>query len=229
MRTGSNSDVLFVVPVLNEERVIADVIEAILAENFSVVVIDDGSIDRTAAIALQSGANVLQHPFNLGQGAALQTGFDWALKHSFKYVVTFDGDGQHCVQDALKMLELARKNNLDLVLGSRFMGSAVGMKLQRRLLLKVAVYLSNLINGLKLTDAHNGLRVIGDMALSNIRLKNNRMAHASEFVGFIRRHQFKYAEFPANLCYTRYSMQKGQNVFSIFGIIKELFLRHLAE
>ena len=87
-----------------------------------VVCIDDGSSDNSAELAQSAGARVVKHPLNLGQGAALQTGFDYVMSHpDATHVITFDADGQHLVADALEMLELAQRKRMSVVFGSRFL------------------------------------------------------------------------------------------------------------
>jgi len=109
-------DVTVVVPAYNEEAVVAGVVSGLCAEFGRVVVVDDGSSDATADLARAAGARVVRHPGNLGQGAALQTGFAYALTDpDMRFVITFDSDGQHRVEDALSLLEIARDSGVDVV------------------------------------------------------------------------------------------------------------------
>src|SRR5512145_3271021 len=132
-------EVYVVVPAYREADVISETVGT-LAECFPhIVVVDDGSPDATAERACQAGAVVLRHPFNLGQGAALQTGIAYALEEEARYVATFDADGQHAVADLETMLAVLVENRLDVVLGSRFLGQSEGLPRLRRLVLKAAV------------------------------------------------------------------------------------------
>ena len=117
-----NEEVWLVVPLFNEARVIGDVVRSAREVFPHVVCVDDGSTDGSEARALEAGAIVVRHPVNLGQGAALQTGFDYALSvPTMRWAVTFDADGQHQVQDVLTMLDKARAEDLEVVFGSRFL------------------------------------------------------------------------------------------------------------
>ena len=114
-----------VIPLYNEVGVVGGVIADLLEHFEHVVCVDDGSTDGSAAAARASGAKVLEHPFNLGQGAALQTGIEYALTQpGVEFIVTFDADGQHRIVDAQAMLELARAEDVAIVFGSRLMNSA---------------------------------------------------------------------------------------------------------
>ena len=104
MTTAGNADVWLVVPLYNEASVIGDVVRGALARFGHVVCVDDGSTDGSADAARAAGARVLRHPVNLGQGASLQTGIEYALAAGARYVVTFDSDGQHRVDDAVAMV-----------------------------------------------------------------------------------------------------------------------------
>jgi polyprenyl-phospho-N-acetylgalactosaminyl synthase len=185
-----------VIPLYNEATVIPGVV-AELRERFDhVVCVDDGSRDGSAEAARAAGARVLYHPHNLGQGAALQTGIEYARDQpGADYIVTFDADGQHRVVDALAMLELARRDELAIVFGSRFLDDRTKPGLLKRIVLKTAVRVTNVTTGLKLTDAHNGLRVIRVDAARQIRLQQDRMAHATEIVVQLGRTKLPWREF----------------------------------
>ncbi len=131
--------------------------------------------------AREQGVTVLRHPINLGQGAALQTGISYALRHGARYVATFDGDGQH-PRDLVRMLEKLKEISADIVLGSRFLGEAPGIPLRRKLFLRAAVLFTNVTTGTRLTDTHNGLRLMTADAARRFRITQNGMAHASEFI-----------------------------------------------
>lgn len=117
-------DVVLILPAYNEgdrlERVLGGVAAAGI--DCEVVVVDDGSRDATAAVARRCGATVLRHPFNLGYGAALQTGYKYALRHGFALLVQMDADGQHDPKEIARLLDLVRSGECDLAIGSRFLG-----------------------------------------------------------------------------------------------------------
>ncbi len=192
----------------------------------NVVCVDDGSADGSAALAQLVGARVVRHPVNLGQGAALQTGIEFALAHaSCDYVITFDADGQHRVDDAIAMVDRARTEDLAVVFGSRFLDDRTDPGLVKRVILKTAVWVSNMTTGLRLTDAHNGLRVIRRDAAERIELKQDRMAHATEIVLELSRTKLPWKEHPVELLYTDYSKAKGQSVLNAVNILVDLVVR----
>ena len=220
------ADTWVVVPLFNESTVIGDVVRGLLGSFDHVVCIDDGSTDDSAAIAAAAGARVLHHPINLGQGAALQTGFSYiATKADARFVVTFDADGQHRIDDALGMLDLAKSQDVAIVFGSRFLDTRTNPGVLKRIILKTAVSVTNLTTGLRLTDAHNGLRVIRTDAMRLIHLEQDRMAHATEIVLKLGRTGLPWREYPVELLYTDYSKAKGQSVLNSVNILVDLLVR----
>lgn len=213
-----------VIPAYNEARSIGTVVRSLKAEGYTVVVVDDGSKDRTAWAARSAGAIVLRHDLNLGQGGALQTGIALSVESGARWICTFDADGQHCVSDIAKMWDCLKDRKLDIVLGSRFLGNSVGMRRARRLLLKAAILFTRLHSGLKLTDAHNGLRVMTAEAASRLQLRQMRMAHASEFIDEIVRRKLRYCECPVTIVYTDYSTAKGQSGMGSIRILMDLIV-----
>ncbi len=219
-------DVWLVVPLFNEEQVIGEVVSAARATFPHIVCVDDGSKDASARAAAEAGAVVVRHPVNLGQGAALQTGFEYALGvPSMRWVVTFDADGQHQVSDVVEMIEKARAEDLDVVFGSRFLDDRTEAGFLKGLVLKAAVGYTNLTTGTRLTDAHNGLRVMSRDVVARLEITQNRMAHASELVAQIGDLDIRYAESPVHILYTDYSRAKGQSLWNAVNILADLILR----
>lgn len=223
--TRDHSDVWVVIPLFNEATVIGGVVEDLNVSFQNVVCIDDGSRDGSGEVAARAGAKVVRHPINLGQGAALQTGFEYALERGANYVVTFDADGQHRVIDACAMLERARSEDLAVVFGSRFLDDRTQPGLLKKIVLKTAVWVTNLTTRTKLTDAHNGLRVIREDALRMVKLRQDRMAHGTEIVAQLGRTGLPYAEQPVEVLYTDYSRAKGQSLLNSVNILIDLVIR----
>ncbi|MGJ0203203.1 glycosyltransferase family 2 protein [Leucobacter sp. gxy201] len=223
--SADNRDVWVVIPLYNEATVIAEVIAGLLPVFPNVVCIDDGSRDGSGAVARAAGARVVSHPINLGQGAALQTGFEYAVEHDARFVVTFDADGQHRVVDAEAMVARARAEDLSIVFGSRFLDDRTKPGLLKRIVLKTAVVATNWTTKTKLTDAHNGLRVIREDALRQVKLRQDRMAHGTEIVMQLGRTGLPYAEQPVEVLYTDYSRSKGQSLLNSINILIELVIR----
>ncbi|MBM7780117.1 glycosyltransferase family 2 protein [Arthrobacter tumbae] len=212
--------------MFNEATVVGEVIQGLLPSFPYVVCVDDGSDDDSAAVARAAGAVVVEHPFNLGQGAALQTGFEYALQDpGLEAVITFDADSQHRVEDAVAMLERLRSGEADVILGSRFLDSRTKISPLKRLVLRTAAVQSSLSTGLELTDAHNGLRVIGSAVLKRLHLTQNRMAHASELIQQLAQIKPRIVEHPVEIVYTEYSKSKGQSLLNGVNILADLFFR----
>jgi polyprenyl-phospho-N-acetylgalactosaminyl synthase len=217
-----NPDVWVVVPAFNEGQIVGRVVAELRAACRNVVVVDDGSDDETGPASLAAGAVVVRHPLNLGQGAAIQTGVEYVLLRGASYVATFDADGQHDVRDLVAMVDTLRRQPLDIVLGSRFLGRTENMPRLRRLMLKGAILLTHVTTGVRLTDAHNGLRVMTADAARRLHLVQNQMAHASEIVAQIGRLRLRVAEVPVTITYSEYALEKGQRLSNGFRILSDL-------
>ena len=215
-----------VVPLFNEAAVIEGVVSQ-LQQHFSrVLCVDDGSRDGGPDIARRAGAKVITHPMNLGQGAALQTGISWARRAGdVDYLITFDGDGQHRVEDVVDMLAFARRKDLAIVFGSRFLDKRTKPGFAKKVVLKVAVLITRVVTGLQLTDAHNGIRVIRADALEHVNLIQDRMSHATEIVHQLAKTRLKWKEYPVEVLYTEYSKRKGQSLLNSINILFDLIVR----
>ena len=211
-----------VVPAYNEKQTIQQVVLRLRKVCPNVVVINDHSTDDTAALAAAAGAQVVTHPINLGQGAALQTGVAFALENGASHIVTFDADLQHRPEDVIALLNAVTKSDADFALGSRFLGSTTNLDLSRKLLLKAAVLFTRFSTGLKITDTHNGLRALTRRGASKLHIRQNRMAHASEILQQIAKSGLSYVEVPVTIDYTVYSKAKGQRLSNSVSILWEL-------
>src|SRR5688500_12692757 len=172
------SDVWLVVPVYNEAQVIGDVVRHARQTFPNIVCVDDGSADTSAEQIQQAGAHLVRHPVNLGQGAALQTGVSYAkAQPGAKYFVTFDADGQHQVDDVVRMLKRLQSEDLDIIVGTRFVKGADTSHIPwiKRFVLKTVVLLSPRTRRLGLTDAHNGLRVFNRTVADKLNITSNGM------------------------------------------------------
>lgn len=205
---------------------IGEVVSSLTPHFPRVVCVDDGSSDQSAEEAMRAGATVVRHPVNLGQGAALQTGIEFAVAHpQMSYIVTFDADGQHRVEDAVEMVRRARDEDLGVVFGSRFLDDRTKPGALKKIVLKTAVWVTNMTTGTRLTDAHNGLRVIRRDAAQGVNLRQDRMAHATEIVLQLNRTGLPAAEHPVQLVYTDYSRAKGQSLLNSVNILVDLVVR----
>ncbi|GAA1446636.1 glycosyltransferase family 2 protein [Leifsonia poae] len=214
------------IPLYNEAPVVRAVVEEARKTFPKVVCVDDGSTDASVVEARAAGAVVVRHPVNLGQGASLRTGLDYALADpSADYFVTFDADGQHQVADAVAMVHMLDEQPLDIVVGSRFLDKRTKVAFVKRVVLKLGVVFERMSSGVQLTDAHNGLRAFNRHAAETVAITQNRMAHASEIVSEIGRNRLRWAEAPVHVVYTDYSRSKGQSVWNSVNILSDLFLK----
>ncbi|WP_156229888.1 glycosyltransferase family 2 protein [Corynebacterium occultum] len=220
-----NRDTWLIIPCYNEGTVIQEVIESARETFPNIVAVNDGSPDDSAARIHAGGAHLVNHPVNLGQGAAIQTGIEYARKQpGAKYFVTFDADGQHQVKDVLKMVARLREEPLDIVVGTRFgrpRAEDDQVPLIKRIVLKTVVRLSPTTRKLGLSDAHNGLRAFNRTVAEQMNIRMNGMSHASEIVSMIAAKEWRVAEEPVDILYTEYSMSKGQSLINGVNILAD--------
>lgn len=217
-----------IIPVYNEGKVIRNVIEKVLKIFPNVVCIDDGSSDDSSSEINKTRAKLVMHPFNMGQGAALQTGIEYALQdESIKYFVTFDADGQHSIDDVVRMLETLKSKKLDIVLGSRFLGKTENIPKTKKFILRAAVRFTNFTSGLRLTDTHNGLRVFNRHTAETLNITMPDMAHGSEIIERIAKMNYKYTEVPVTIAYTEYSKSKGQSMINAVNIGLDMLINRI--
>ena len=230
-KTEDHSTIWIVIPAYNEETTLGQILQALCKKDYSILVIDDSSRDATCEVAMNFQVVVLRHGINLGQGATLQTGFDYLKKNTnATCVVTFDSDGQHNIEDIQKVIEPVITSGYDVALGSRFKDSNYsmlrknGMPFLKFITLKIGVAFTRLTTRLKVTDTHNGLRAISGNALKEINITQNRMAHGSEILSQIAKARLSYCEVPVEITYSDYSKKKGQSIFNSINIIWDLFI-----
>lgn len=221
----NNNDTAIIIPVYNEADVLRDVIASVRAKFDVVICVNDGSVDTSSEVIEATEAILIEHPFNLGQGAALQTGIDFALQFTaINYFVTYDADGQHDISDAEKMLDVLKEDEVDIVVGSRFLGEAVNITLLRKIILKLAVRFTNIFSGVNLTDTHNGMRVFNRKFAEYVDINMPGMAHASEIIDKIGKGGWRYAEAPVTIQYNDYSKTKGQSMMNSVNIVMDILL-----
>jgi polyprenyl-phospho-N-acetylgalactosaminyl synthase len=224
--SGETRDVWIVVPAYNEGGVIGDVIGELRSAFPHVVCVDDGSADDTGDIAWKAGAHLVRHPVNLGQGAAIQTGVEYARSQpGARVFATFDADGQHRVSDVLAMIDRLDTDSADIVIGTRFGAGVSRPPLLKRVVLQTAATLSARGRRLGLTDSNNGLRVFNKTVADRLDITMNGMGHATEFIMLIDENRWRVAEQPVEVLYTEYSSAKGQPLLNGVNIIVDGFLR----
>lgn len=219
-------NIFIIVPAYNEGSIIKKSLKPLLEANYSIVAIDDGSTDNTCEQLRELPVHVIQHPINLGQGAALQTGVAYALQQGADVIVHFDADGQHNPDDIPALIKPIFEGTADVVLGSRFINpeSARMVPALKKIILKCGIFFTGLISGIWLTDTHNGFRAFSRTAAQKITITENRMAHASEILHRISYLKLRYQEVPVTILYSEYSLKKGQSILNFFNIVLDFIL-----
>jgi len=203
-----------VIPAYNEESEIRNVIEQILAVEIpgvekEIIVVDDGSVDRTGEAARSCGVWVMRHLVNRGVGGALGTGIAAALRTGANLIVTCDADGQHSATDIVKLVEPIRAGRADVVIGSRMLSSG-GMPWIRRAANRLANLITRVLFGIRTTDSQSGLRAFSRAAAERIRITANRYEAFSEMLDEVHRNHLRLVDVPIRAIYTEYSLSKGQ-------------------
>jgi UDP-N-acetylglucosamine---dolichyl-phosphate N-acetylglucosaminyltransferase len=204
--------VMVVIPAYNEERTIVGVIRGLKQCGFTrLIVVDDGSRDRTGALAAREGVIRLRHLLNRGLGGALGTGISAALRLGAEVIVTFDADGQHDPHDLRRLLEPLEAGEAEVVIGSRMLDPR-GMPYRRRVANGLANVVTYLLFGGWTTDSQSGLRAFSRRAAAQLQLMTTGMEVSSEIIAETVRHRLRRKEVPVQAIYTEYSLSKGQSL-----------------
>lgn len=222
-------DTWIVVPSFNEGAPLQGVIASLIAQAYSIVVVDDGS-DRPVTVPADPSVHLVRHCLNLGQGAAIQTGIDYAIGLGAQYLVMFDADGQHRADEIESLVAPLKAGVADIALGTRFGrgGRALNIPPRRAAALRLATAITRVTTGLDVTDTHNGFRAMTRETGMRLRITQNRMAHASQILEEIGRLTLRYVEVPVTIEYTAYSIAKGQRLSNMFNILWESIFGRIA-
>lgn len=221
-------NISILIPAFNEEKKIGEVVRKLKVQGYDdIVVIDDGSEDKTGMMAEKEGAKVLYHTINRGQGAALKTGLKYCLQNNSDVIVTFDADDQHLPEEINKLVKPVIDGEAEICIGSRFLENTTNAPFIRRLFLRGGALLLSKMYRLNLTDSHNGLRAISRGAAERMNLTSDRMEHASEILEQISKKNISYKEIPVTIRYTEYSLNHGQKSWDAFRILYRMFFRRL--
>ncbi len=223
------NNIFVIVPCFNEaNHIVRKTITSIIDLGYNVVAIDDGSTNGMDLSGLD--IFVLKHQINLGQGAAIQTGIEFSIKKGGNYFVTFDADGQHDANEIEGMINLLKAGKYDMIFGSRFLpGASTNISTLKKIIIQLARGINFCLTGILLSDAHNGFRAFNLNAAKKIKLKENKMAHASEFLLEVKRNHLTFIEYPVTIQYTDYSIKKGQKVSNSVQIIFDLIIAKIFE
>jgi len=216
-----DNKVWIVIPAYNEGKNISGVISQLKEITPNIVVVDDCSADNTNEIVKSLNVKLLSHLVNRGQGAALQTGMEFALGQGAEIIVHFDADGQMQVKDIAKVITPIIENQADIVFGSRFLNKNNKIPWTKKYLILLPAKIFNwLFTGIKLSDAHCGFRALSKNAAKKICITQDNMAHATEILDQVRLYNLKYQEAPVEILYHEY----GQRFGSGLRIIRDLIL-----
>jgi glycosyltransferase involved in cell wall biosynthesis len=217
-----------VIPAWNEASRIGPVVRGVRSFADVVIVIDDGSGDETFAVAKKAGAITLRHAINRGQGAALQTGTEAALRLGADVIVHVDADGQHDPSMTQTLSDPIVRDEADVVFGSRFLGvEPSGMPWIRKQYFRFGRLFNTYLLGVsrRVTDPQSGARALNRKAAQQIRFIQDRAAHCSEILSLVTRSDLRWKEVPVHVRYTADTLQKGQHFTESFRILWHLFIR----
>jgi len=219
--------IFIVIPAYNEAGKIGGVVTAVRKQGHKdVVVVDDGSGDDTAGVATEAGAVVISHLVNRGQGAALKTGTEYAIRRGADIIVHFDADGQFLAEEIRDMVKPVEKGEARVTLGSRFLGKKSDLPfLKRFIIMPLARLINRLLSGIKLTDPQNGFRVMTAEVARKIDWRSDRMAHCSEILFLLYHKGFRPKEIPVTVIYPDFGQRFGGGI----RILKDLFLARLID
>jgi len=214
-----------VIPAWNEEKKILKVVNEAAQFVDSVVVVDDGSIDKTSQVLQQTKAIVLRHVINRGQGAALQTGNEFALLNGADIVVHFDADGQFLATEIKEMVQPLLNNECDIVFGSRFLGKKSSLPFWKEFIIMPLAHLVNkIILGRTLTDPQGGFRAMNKEALQKITISQRGMAHCSEIIYKAFKYRLRIKEVPITVIYDEFGQSFGGGIRIIKDLLMAKFL-----
>jgi len=218
--------IYIVIPAFNEAGSIGKVIKDLFSSGYeNIVVVDDGSVDKTAEIVKKLNIFFVRHPVNMGPGAAIKTGIDFALLNGAEIIVTFDADGQHLAKDIYALIKPIIFNDVEITLGNRFLNNTSKVPVFKRIILKAGAILMFLMYGILSSDSHNGLKAMSKSAALKIDIKSNGWEYCSEIIEEIMLKKIRYREVPVTVKYTDYSIKKGQKIYNSFYIFSKMFVK----
>lgn len=224
----SYKNILVIIPAYNEERAIKTVIESLKLKGYNnILVIDDGSKDKTFEVAKSLNVYVARHLFNRGLGSALATGFEIAKYIDPDIIVTFDADGQHDIKDIKSLIDIIQDDKADVVIGTRLLDKK-GMPLKRVLYNKIANIITMLVYGFSVSDTQSGLRAFNRKSYNILNIETSKMECSSEIIYKIKKIGLRVGEVKIKPIYTDYSLSKGQGIRTGIKTFIRLVLNRLS-
>ena len=213
-----------VIPAYNEAKHIVEVLNRVRPFVDEIIVVDDCSQDETVSLARETGSKVLCHPINRGQGAALQTGNDYAFKQGAEIIIHFDADNQFRAEEIPDLVKPIESGEAEAVLGSRFMSKKSNLpRFKKNIIMPLARLFNRLFFNIRLTDPQSGFRALSRQAIKQIRIKNDGMAHCSEILQQLFSNKIKTIEVPITVTYHEY----GQKFSGGFKIITDIAIKKI--
>lgn len=230
---GTLKKIIVVIPAFNEEGKIYDVVQNVRKFVDEVIVVNDHSADRTAEKAGKAGARVITHVLNRGQGAALETGTQIALRHGADIIVHFDADGQFLAEEIDELVKPLMRDEADICMGSRFMEIPSNMPAMKKYcIMPLARLIIRILYGAVLTDPQNGFRAFNRKFGERLEIENDGAAHCTEIIVHTLKGPWRFKEIPVTVNYDTF----GQGIFSGKGrgsggvkILKSLFYQKLSK
>lgn len=213
--------IICVIPAFNEAETIAKVVNSVKPYAEKIVVIDDCSNDKTGLLAENEGAFVLRHIINRGQGAALQTGDEYALLEGAEIIVHFDADGQFIAEEIKNIAKPIIQGEADAVFGSRFLSKKSDIPfLKKNIIIPLARLINKIFLDINLTDPQSGFRALSAEVAKNMKIEHAGMAHCSEILNKVIKAKYRIKEVPITVIYNNF----GQRFSGGIKILKELFI-----
>ncbi|MEM9546804.1 MAG: glycosyltransferase family 2 protein [Bacteroidota bacterium] len=209
----NKANILIILPAYNEASVIENVLLDIKKHGYSnICLVNDGSTDKTSEIAAKHNVTVLTHPINRGAGAAVQTGITYAKNKNFQYAILIDSDGQHQPEDIKNLVQSMKESGADIIIGNRFHDSENVIPKHRIVFNKIANIFTNCFCERDYVDTQSGFRLLNRNAIEKLKLRNKGFGFCSEMIIEAEKLDLQIEETPIRVLYTKYSMNKGQNL-----------------
>lgn len=224
MSNDAFDQICILVPAFNEQVRIKKVVNKLKKHFKNILVVDDGSNDMTKEICMNLQIDLISHPFNLGTGAAFQTGVKYVRKYlsNCKYIITFDADDQHEIKDAINFASSIQNSDVEIIFGSRFIRNTSSLPFIKRIILRLAAKVTYYFYGIKLSDAHMGLKAFKKSAFDKIEISYNSYSYESELIYQVAQKKIKFKEMPATAYYEYYSGYSGQSILNGLRIFEDM-------
>lgn len=217
---------LIIIPVYNEEKFIAQVIDDTKKSNphADILVINDGSTDHTSEIAKKMGVTVLDLPFNIGYGGALQTGFRFAQENNYEFVITMDGDGQHDPYSINSLIDAMTNFNADVVIGNRFLEGKYRMGVIRRVGVRLFSLIAKIYTGKTFSDPTSGFQLLSRKVFSHLSKGNNYPLDYPDvdIIMLLHKMKFNVVEAPVNMRENRQGKSMHSGIRPFIYVIRML-------